>query len=160
MQTITYPVYSHNVGSGEGKVYADLAPTFRGREAVSERPSAQEKTRQKGQIRTNISERYERELMHPIQNLVSGELARALLIQVQKLKLNIEKAMLELDKILRANGINFAILAALPAFFLSLIVIMVMRGWIKQLGRSLCRKKDTHQNIGYTHFTSNCWLIV
>ncbi|XP_060170109.1 protein DGS1, mitochondrial-like [Lycium barbarum] len=46
--------------------------------------------------------RYEKELMHPIQNLLSGELARALLIQVQKLKLNIEEAMLELDQILRA----------------------------------------------------------
>ncbi|OIT23017.1 PREDICTED: protein DGS1, mitochondrial-like isoform X2 [Nicotiana attenuata] len=79
-----------------------------------------------------VMARYEKELMHPIQNLFSGELARALLIQVQKLKLDIEEAMLELDQILRANEINFAILAALPAFFLSLIVIMVMRAWIKQ----------------------------
>lgn len=76
--------------------------------------------------------RYEKELMHPIQNLLSGELSRALLIQVQKLKLDIEEAMLELDQILRANEINFAILAALPAFFLSLIVIMLMRAWFKQ----------------------------
>ncbi|WMV07293.1 hypothetical protein MTR67_000678 [Solanum verrucosum] len=76
--------------------------------------------------------RYEKELMHPIQNLFSGELSRALLIQVQKLKLDIEEAMLELDQILRANEINFAILAALPAFFLSLIVIMLVRAWFKQ----------------------------
>ncbi|XP_075100146.1 protein DGS1, mitochondrial [Nicotiana tabacum] len=76
--------------------------------------------------------RYEKELMHPIQNLFSGELSRALLIQVQKLKLDIEEAMLELDQILRANEINFAILAALPAFFLSLVVIMLVRAWFKQ----------------------------
>ncbi|KAL2510949.1 dgd1 suppressor 1 [Abeliophyllum distichum] len=69
--------------------------------------------------------RYEKELMHPIQGLMGGELARSLLIQVQKLKLDIEEAMLELDQILRANEINFAILAALPAFFLSLILAML-----------------------------------
>lgn len=41
--------------------------------------------------------------------------------------------MLELDQILRANEINFAILAALPAFFLSLLVIMLVRAWFKQV---------------------------
>lgn len=79
-----------------------------------------------------VMARYEKELMHPIQNLLNGELARALLIQVQKLKLDIETAMLELNQILRANEINFAILAALPAFFLSLILLMVVRAWLKQ----------------------------
>ncbi|XVF19422.1 hypothetical protein REPUB_Repub11eG0109100 [Reevesia pubescens] len=79
-----------------------------------------------------VMARYEKELMHPIQNLLNGELARALLIQVQKLKLDIEMAMLELDQILRANEINFAILAALPAFFLSLGLIVVVRAWFRQ----------------------------
>ncbi|XP_058743106.1 protein DGS1, mitochondrial [Vicia villosa] len=79
-----------------------------------------------------VMDRYEKELMHPIQNLVSGELARAMLIQVQKLKLDIETAMLELNQILRANEINFAVLAALPAFFVSLLLIMLVRGWFKQ----------------------------
>ncbi|KAJ9542921.1 hypothetical protein OSB04_029427 [Centaurea solstitialis] len=76
--------------------------------------------------------RYEQELTHPIQNLLGGELARAMLIQIQKLKLDIETAMLELNQILRANEINFAILAALPAFFLSLLVLMLLRAWVKQ----------------------------
>ncbi|PON74100.1 Nuclear control of ATP synthase [Parasponia andersonii] len=79
-----------------------------------------------------VMARYEKELMHPIQNLLSGELARALLIQVQKLKLDIETAMLELNQILRANEINFAILAALPAFFLSLLLLMLVRAWYTQ----------------------------
>ncbi|KAM7502458.1 hypothetical protein LguiB_001362 [Lonicera macranthoides] len=79
-----------------------------------------------------VMARYEKELMHPIQNLVGGELARALLIQIQKLKLDIETAMLELNQILRANEINFAILAALPAFFLSLGILMLVRAWFKK----------------------------
>ncbi|CAN6483859.1 unnamed protein product [Victoria cruziana] len=79
-----------------------------------------------------VMNRYEKELMHPIQNLLGGELARALLIQIQKLKLDIETAMLELNQILRANEINFAILAALPAFFLVLILVMVVWPWFTQ----------------------------
>ncbi|CAK7331853.1 unnamed protein product [Dovyalis caffra] len=79
-----------------------------------------------------VMDRYEKELMHPIQNLLKGELAHALLIQVQKLKLDIETAMLELDQILKANEINFAILAALPAFFVSLLLLMLLRAWFKR----------------------------
>uniref|UniRef100_A0A7N0RJI7 Uncharacterized protein n=1 Tax=Kalanchoe fedtschenkoi TaxID=63787 RepID=A0A7N0RJI7_KALFE len=83
-----------------------------------------------------VMNRYEKELMHPITNLLNGELARALLIQVQKLKLDIETAMLELDQILKANEINFAVLAALPAFFISLLLLMVVRAWLKQDSRA------------------------
>ncbi|XP_072976822.1 protein DGS1, mitochondrial [Typha angustifolia] len=79
-----------------------------------------------------VMSRYEKELMHPLQNLLSGELARAMLIQIQKLKLDLETAMLELDQILKANEINFAILAALPACFLSILLLMVVRSWILQ----------------------------
>ncbi|XP_016191513.1 protein DGS1, mitochondrial [Arachis ipaensis] len=43
-----------------------------------------------------VMSRYEKEIRHPIQNLIGGELAEALLIQIQKLKLDIETAMLEL----------------------------------------------------------------
>ncbi|KAL0874530.1 hypothetical protein Bca101_024235 [Brassica carinata] len=83
-----------------------------------------------------VMNRYEKELVHPVHNLLNGELARSLLIQVQKLKLDIETAMLELDQILRANEINFAILAALPAFFLSLGMLTLLRTWLKQDSRA------------------------
>jgi hypothetical protein len=41
---------------------------------------------------------YEAELRQPIRNLVAGDLARTLLIQVQRLKVDTEAAMLELDQ--------------------------------------------------------------
>ncbi|KAJ0260845.1 Protein DGS1 [Hirschfeldia incana] len=90
-----------------------------------------------------VMHRYEKELVHPIHNLFSGELARGMLIQVQKLKLDIETAMLELEQILRANEINFAILAALPAFFLSLGLLALLRTWLKQQS-SRTRKNCTY----------------
>nr|GEV15346.1 protein DGS1, mitochondrial [Tanacetum cinerariifolium] len=64
--------------------------------------------------------RYEKELMHQIHNLLGGELACEMLVQVnmiQKLKLYIKMAMLDLNKILKVNEINFAILAALHHSF-------------------------------------------
>lgn len=69
--------------------------------------------------------RYETELNHPLRNFLVGELARALLIQVQKLKLDIETAMLELNQILRANEINFALLSAVPALLGAFMI-----GWL------------------------------
>ncbi|KAG5566353.1 hypothetical protein RHGRI_002075 [Rhododendron griersonianum] len=42
-----------------------------------------------------VMSRYEKEVMNPIKNLVGGELARALLIQIQKLKLDIETPCLD-----------------------------------------------------------------
>uniref|UniRef100_A0A803L3Y9 Uncharacterized protein n=1 Tax=Chenopodium quinoa TaxID=63459 RepID=A0A803L3Y9_CHEQI len=79
-----------------------------------------------------VMERYEKEMVHPLKSAFGGELPRAMLIQVQKLKLDIETAMLELNQILKANEINFAILAALPAFALFLLSIMLVRSWVTQ----------------------------
>lgn len=79
-----------------------------------------------------VMARYEKEVVNPLQNLVGGELARALLIQIQKLKLDIETAMLEMDQILKANEINFAMLAALPALFITVILASIVRLWLRK----------------------------
>ncbi|KAI3504622.1 hypothetical protein L1887_26239 [Cichorium endivia] len=49
--------------------------------------------------------------------------------------------MMKLNQILRANDINFAILAALPAFFLSLEVLMLLHARVKQDSRAKGRGK-------------------
>lgn len=76
---------------------------------------------------------YETELRHPLRNALGGNLARAMLIQVQKLKVDTEAAMLELEKILRANELTIAVTAALPAFlvlgaFGGLVLRMLLPG--------------------------------
>lgn len=62
---------------------------------------------------------YEREMQRPLRNLVGGELVRALLIQVQKLKVDTASAMLEMDQILKANELSISLLAAVPAFVIA-----------------------------------------
>lgn len=49
----------------------------------------------------------------------AGQLPRSLLIQVQKLKVDTEAAMLEIDQILKANELNMALLAAVPAIIIT-----------------------------------------
>lgn len=76
-----------------------------------------------------VTKRYEKELIHPIQNLISGELARIMLIKIQMHELDLQEAMLEMDQLLKGNAINFAILAALPAFGLLLLLLLLVRAW-------------------------------
>jgi nuclear-control-of-ATPase protein 2 len=66
---------------------------------------------------------YEQELKRPVRNLVSGDLMRSLLIQVQKLKVDTESAMLEIDQILRANELSISLVAAVPAFLIAGVVL-------------------------------------
>jgi hypothetical protein len=72
---------------------------------------------------------YERELRSPLRNLLAGSLARAVLIQVQRLKLDTEAAMLELDQILRANELSLTLVAAVP----SLMVAGLVARWAWRL---------------------------
>ncbi|KAG2434538.1 hypothetical protein HYH02_012205 [Chlamydomonas schloesseri] len=63
---------------------------------------------------------YEEQMRRPLTSLVLGDLGRALLIQVQHVKVDGEAAMLRLDQILRANELTVSLMAALPALGLTL----------------------------------------
>lgn len=73
---------------------------------------------------------YEQELKKPIRNLINGELARSLLIQVQKMKLDTESAMLEMDQILRANELSISLVAAVPSFLFAGAMLYSFGRWI------------------------------
>jgi hypothetical protein len=72
--------------------------------------------RQKQEYRESIDKRakegdmdlvmkpYNREIQHPIRSLLLGDLMHGLLIQVQKVKVDTEAAMLAMDQILKSNG--------------------------------------------------------
>lgn len=66
-------------------------------------------------VMPGVMEAWESQLPHPIYNALLGDLLRLALIQVQKQKVDLEKAMAQLDRILKQNAINLQIMAALPA---------------------------------------------
>ncbi|TPX57764.1 hypothetical protein PhCBS80983_g03581 [Powellomyces hirtus] len=73
---------------------------------------------QKGDLSV-VLKRYAEEIKSPLKNAVSGDLIRALLIQIQKAKVDGELAIDALDKLLRSNELNFAFLAVTPSLLVS-----------------------------------------
>ena len=51
-------------------------------------------------------------------------------MQVQKLKVDLEAAMLQLDQILRANELSIALVAAIPAFIVGGLTIVGLFRWL------------------------------
>lgn len=68
-----------------------------------------------------------------------------LLIQVQKTKVDLDLAMAALDKLLRANELNFGLLAILPS--LALFFVLTRYTVVRIKGYSSASKSTNHSNI-------------
>ncbi|KAI8596023.1 ATP synthase regulation protein NCA2-domain-containing protein [Dissophora ornata] len=81
---------------------------------------------------------YEQELKTPLKGAVAGNLVQTLLIQIQKTKVDVEVAMAALDKLLKANELNFAFLAVGPSLLLLWAVSSQAKSvWQRMAGRNL-----------------------
>ncbi|GJJ70175.1 nuclear control of ATPase protein 2 [Entomortierella parvispora] len=81
---------------------------------------------------------YEQDLKAPLKGAVTGNLLQTLLIQVQKTKVDVEVAMAALDKLLKANELNFAFLAVGPSLLLLWAVSSQAKStWQRIAGRNL-----------------------
>eukprot|EP01117_Protostelium_nocturnum_P012125 TRINITY_DN4448_c0_g1_i2.p1 TRINITY_DN4448_c0_g1~~TRINITY_DN4448_c0_g1_i2.p1 ORF type:complete len:587 (-),score=222.40 TRINITY_DN4448_c0_g1_i2:74-1834(-) len=73
-----------------------------------------EKSAKVGDIKPILSA-YEQDIQNPIKAALFGDLVQLILVQVQKQRVDIERAMLAIDKLLKANELNFYALGLLPA---------------------------------------------
>ncbi|KAG0054045.1 Nuclear control of ATPase protein 2 [Gryganskiella cystojenkinii] len=81
---------------------------------------------------------YEQDLKTPLKGAVTGNLVQTLLIQVQKTKVDVEVAMAALDKLLKANELNFAFLAVGPSLLLLWAVSSQAKStWQRIAGKNL-----------------------
>ncbi|ORX53628.1 NCA2-domain-containing protein [Hesseltinella vesiculosa] len=98
---------------------------------------------------TVVLRAYENEIKNPLRNAIKGkrrgrkqesrilifvfvclgDLIQALLIQVQKTKVDVELAMQALDKLLKSNELNFAFLAVAPSMLLTWGAFSWLRQW-------------------------------
>jgi hypothetical protein len=62
-----------------------------------------------------VMHKYEYDVLHPWKGILSGSLVSGLLVQMQKLKVDGESAMLDMDRIMEQNEINFNVMAIMPA---------------------------------------------
>ncbi len=51
-------------------------------------------------------------------------------VQVQKLKVDTESAMLEIDQILKANELSIALVAAIPSFLIAGVSVVGFWRWL------------------------------
>jgi len=72
-----------------------------------------------------LSQQYEAELKKPIASLVSGDLVRMLLIQMQFMKKELLVVMTALDELIRENQFNLELMATVPAFIVTWSVYQV-----------------------------------
>ena len=95
-----------------------------------------------------ILNHYEQDLKSPIRGLLMGDLVRLVLIQVQRSKVDLETAMLALDKLLKSNELNFELLAVLPVVALLWLGFGRAREAFRRLRkRSLAQVRGKIQNI-------------
>ncbi|KAJ1675885.1 Intraflagellar transport protein 88 [Spiromyces aspiralis] len=100
---------------------------------------------------SDVMGRYSAELQNPIKNLLFGDLVRALMIQAQKVKVDVEQAMAALDKLLKANELNFAFLAAFPAALVLYGGWRLAARWVKCLGGAGGRRRSRHAILDIMH---------
>ncbi|KAJ2845053.1 Nuclear control of ATPase protein 2 [Coemansia brasiliensis] len=66
---------------------------------------------------SDVMQVYANEMQQPFRNVLFGDLVQAMLIQVQKVKVDVGQTMAALDKLLRSNELNFLLLSTVPATF-------------------------------------------
>ncbi|KIJ54558.1 hypothetical protein M422DRAFT_200395 [Sphaerobolus stellatus SS14] len=78
---------------------------------------------------TPILKIYEEDLKSPFKSAISGTLIRSLLIQIQKMKVDVDVALSGIDKLLRSQELTFAFVGVAPA----LAIVYTVWGWIKHM---------------------------
>lgn len=62
-----------------------------------------------------VTARVEEELKNPLTNMLAGDLMQLLLLQTQVMKVEMESALMQMDQLMRANRLNFSLMACFPA---------------------------------------------
>lgn len=79
---------------------------------------------------------YELQIQTPLKSAVTGQLVQALLIQIQKTKVDVEVAVSGIDKLLKSQELVFGVVAALPSLAVTAWVLRGVAGLLTNPGRS------------------------
>ncbi|KAG8530061.1 uncharacterized protein KY384_005543 [Bacidia gigantensis] len=93
---------------------------------------------------TPVLRAYEKDLQHPFRGTIRGDLVRALLIQIQKTKVDVEIAMRGIDNLLKSQELVFGFVGLTP----SLLICLGIGSWFSSTmagrrGRGQSRKHDS-----------------
>ncbi|CAF3085971.1 unnamed protein product [Rotaria socialis] len=71
-----------------------------------------------------VMKNYQLEMNQPIRSALLGDLIKGILIQVQKVKVDGEGLVIQIDQLMKQNEINFSLLATIPAILLITFLII------------------------------------
>jgi len=86
----------------------------------------------KGDI-SRVMSRYETQISRPIYNLLFDDLLSIILIQAQHQKVSLERAMLALDQLMRANELNFQLIGLFPVCLLTSLGLKELRSLYRRI---------------------------
>ncbi|KAL0485704.1 nuclear control of ATPase protein [Acrasis kona] len=90
-----------------------------------------------------IMRNYEAQIKHPIYNVLFGDVARIMLVQLQKQRVDLERALVAMDKLLRSNEINFEMIALMPAVLLVVFGVLYFSTVRRDRDRSIQQQMIT-----------------
>jgi len=77
-----------------------------------------------------VMKHYQHELDSPIRSAILGDLIKGILIQVQKVKVDGEGLVIQIDQLMKQNEINFSLLATIPAILLMTFFTIATKNFV------------------------------
>ncbi|GAA6004988.1 Nca2p [Rhodotorula paludigena] len=99
---------------------------------------------------TTVLKAWEQDIKSPIRSAVSGSLIRTLLIQVQKVKVDVALAMDGIEKMLKSQQLTFAFVGVAPSMLVLAVLGRWMRGLVRRDGGSK-KRRDVNRR---------CWMTL
>ncbi|GAA6059532.1 hypothetical protein JCM10212_006030 [Sporobolomyces blumeae] len=99
---------------------------------------------------TTVLKAWEQDIKSPIRSAVGGSLIRTLLIQVQKVKVDVALAMDGIEKMLKSQQLTFGFVGVAP----SMLVLVALGRWVRGMVRSDGGAKRKSEE------RKKCWLVM
>lgn len=95
---------------------------------------------------------WEEDIKSPIKSAVRGSLVRTLLIQVQKVKVDVALAMDGIEKMLKSQQLTFGFVGVAPSMLILALVGRWMRGLVNKTDGGSRRKSSEEKR--------RCWMVI
>ncbi|KAK4053096.1 Nuclear control of ATPase protein 2 [Microbotryomycetes sp. JL201] len=99
---------------------------------------------------TTVLKAWEQDIKAPIRSAIGGNLIRTLLIQVQKLKVDVDTAVAGVESMLKSQQLTFGFVGVAP----SLLVLYVVGRWFRGLMRTDGGKRKAREH------RRKCWMTM
>jgi len=117
------------------------------RDSQPNMPEAERLKRAKKLDMTVVSDEYARSVVHSVQNLITGDIVRMLLIQVQFIQKELLVAMTAMEELMDENELNMRVMATVPTFMLCYFLYRIFKGVYYKIHSRMKSREETYKGI-------------